>query len=53
MPSGENSIGALLKHIALAWLLNKEGIDTVIPGGKREASSANKRKCKSGGCFIE
>ncbi|OFD50493.1 hypothetical protein BWGOE3_19520 [Bacillus mycoides] len=37
MPSGGNSIGALLKHLALAWLLNKEGIDTVIPGGKRAA----------------
>ena len=42
-----------VSHLALAWLLNKKGIDTVIPGGKREASSANKRKCKSGGCFIE
>ncbi|WP_144653510.1 aldo/keto reductase [Bacillus cereus] len=24
-----------VSHLALAWLLNKEGIDTVIPGGKR------------------
>lgn len=24
-----------VSHIALAWLLNKQGIDTVIPGGKR------------------
>ncbi len=23
-----------MPHLALAWLLNKEGIDTVIPGGK-------------------
>ncbi|HDR7949602.1 TPA: aldo/keto reductase [Bacillus toyonensis] len=29
----ENNIE--LPHLALAWLLNKEGIDTVIPGGKR------------------
>ncbi|GAB6433365.1 aldo/keto reductase [Bacillus luti] len=24
-----------VSHLALAWLLNKKGIDTVIPGGKR------------------
>ncbi|MEI5889070.1 aldo/keto reductase [Bacillus cereus] len=24
-----------VSHLALAWLLNKQGIDTVIPGGKR------------------
>ncbi|HFK1426044.1 MULTISPECIES: aldo/keto reductase [Bacillus cereus group] len=24
-----------LSHVALAWLLNQKGIDTVIPGGKR------------------
>lgn len=26
-----------MSHLALAWLLNKKGIDTVIPGGKRAA----------------
>ncbi|MGE6597057.1 aldo/keto reductase [Bacillus proteolyticus] len=31
----ENNIE--VSHLALAWLLNKEGIDTVIPGGKRAA----------------
>jgi aryl-alcohol dehydrogenase-like predicted oxidoreductase len=29
----ENNIE--MSHLALAWLLNKKGIDTVIPGGKR------------------
>ncbi|OOR22617.1 aldo/keto reductase [Bacillus cereus] len=31
----ENNIE--MSHLALAWLLNKKGIDTVIPGGKRAA----------------
>lgn len=30
-----NDKGASLSNLALAWLLTQEGIDTVIPGGKR------------------